>query len=625
MLDLRHDSLLPIARASPPSVGGVSVLWQKKAPRVSGVFSWVVFYTAVMSNRQENQQYRRPDQEYCGWGSLEERLERLRANQSYILTFETRAMLRRLAPHIVFPKELIKEYENTLLEAFQQGVTVPVIPIGYEELYAPLENSLARAIAEAEQEGRVVVNFDRFIGVGMAANNLVTMSFGRVIDHKTGASGLGPRQNDPPLDEQFAILEQRANAVGTRELILVDDGVSDIETTKQYFAEFQNRGYRIVRIHAGIVPDDDRGDWATRKYLEDCGIEVHPVILCARPLDWVCARDGNIFGGKNIHTGEEIDGQPLLRCAPYFLPFTRGESASILPDKLRKVSRMLIQANKALFHGVKQALGAEKLPLRMFVEAGYSLPISSLGILPNPDLSMDIEEYIEWCARAVEAYTPDLDESFTTEFLLDKGGEELLDDLYPELANRIVVVMGPSGSGRTTTMRRLMELMPDAKWVPRTTSRPYREGEPREEIICATREEVQAAVANGDIIAACTYNGQLYGVSRERLLAAARESSGPLFVEGTIEVLGLLRRLGTGRMVVMRADSPDAYAVRLTSRDGATPETLYRAATSISHAAIISERVEALQECGLVFAMVVNRQQEDPNAAAEEIVKTLST
>ncbi|MCX7996938.1 MAG: hypothetical protein N2691_04285 [Patescibacteria group bacterium] len=575
---------------------------------------------------------RNPDR-LCGapdsaWNvSLGERMESLRSQPSYLLTFETQAMLARLAPGRRIPGEMVHRYERALLAAFQLGVDVPVIPLAYQELYAPLEKLLDDELAQAKETGRIVVNFDRFIGIGRRDEGaLVTMSFGRMRYPGETRDRMCQRQGDAPIEEQFAYLEHRAAKLGTRNLVLVDDGVSTIETTESYLEEFERHGFRVVRIVAGVVPEAAEGDWATRQYLEDRGIEVVPVITIAKPLDWVCARDGNIFGGKNMPIRETLSTDqgevPLIRTAAYFLPFSDGASASFDPTRLAQVSRALLEANDTLFTELKQLLGTNRITLRYFAEHGFSLPTSALGILPDPTPEMDVQEYNNWCRRAAQAYTPDLAVSFTPAFQEDRGNEPYLDDLYPELQNRVTIICAPSGCGRTTVMRKIMKERPSAAWVRRTTSRRMREGETPTEIECTTREIMQRAVAEGDMLSVCKYMDQLYGVRLSELRKQVANGASELYVEGTIEVMGLAKRLRTALVVVMLPDSQEAFAQRIAARDGNDDETNRRATTSIGHLEVYTQNLQAMLLANKIHAVVINYTG-NPDGAVVDIMNQL--
>ncbi|MDR9824190.1 guanylate kinase, partial [Vibrio sp. FNV 38] len=76
----------------------------------------------------------------------------------------------------------------------------------------------------------------------------------------------------------------------------------------------------------------------------------------------------------------------------------------------------------------------------------------------------------------------------------------------------IVVISGPSGSGKGTVMGYLKEIYPEAGLAVSATTRPMRDYEAEgREYFFKTREEFERLLAEGEILEHTVYNGNLYG------------------------------------------------------------------------------------------------------------------
>ena len=88
----------------------------------------------------------------------------------------------------------------------------------------------------------------------------------------------------------------------------------------------------------------------------------------------------------------------------------------------------------------------------------------------------------------------------------------------------LMVISGPSGVGKDTLIRRLLELDPRLVYSVSGTTRQPRPGEkPDENYTFLTREEFERLVAEGAFLEHASYNGHLYGTFRERVERARKE------------------------------------------------------------------------------------------------------
>jgi len=81
----------------------------------------------------------------------------------------------------------------------------------------------------------------------------------------------------------------------------------------------------------------------------------------------------------------------------------------------------------------------------------------------------------------------------------------------------LIVISGPSGVGKDTLIRRLLELDTNLVYSVSGTTRQPRPGErPDENYTFLTREQFEALVAKGAFLEHANYNGHLYGTFRDR-------------------------------------------------------------------------------------------------------------
>ena len=82
----------------------------------------------------------------------------------------------------------------------------------------------------------------------------------------------------------------------------------------------------------------------------------------------------------------------------------------------------------------------------------------------------------------------------------------------------LIVISGPSGVGKDTVIRRLLELDSNLKYSVSGTTRKPRPGEkPDENYTFLTREQFEDLVAKGAFLEHATYDGNLYGTFHDRV------------------------------------------------------------------------------------------------------------
>lgn len=108
------------------------------------------------------------------------------------------------------------------------------------------------------------------------------------------------------------------------------------------------------------------------------------------------------------------------------------------------------------------------------------------------------------------------------------------------MARQLLVISAPSGTGKSTVCRRLLETRPDVGVSISYTTRPPRGGE-REgvEYYFVDRQRFERMVAEGQFIEWAEVHGERYGTARaevERILAADRDVLLDIDVQGGLQI-----------------------------------------------------------------------------------------
>jgi guanylate kinase len=170
----------------------------------------------------------------------------------------------------------------------------------------------------------------------------------------------------------------------------------------------------------------------------------------------------------------------------------------------------------------------------------------------------------------------------------------------------ILVITGPSGVGKGTLIRLLLDRFPTMALSVSATTRPPRPGEEDGvDYQFLTPEEFQRRVDAGEFLESAEYAGHRYGTLRSEL---ERDDVNPLVLE--IEVQGarqVRERVPEAVSVFIAPPSPDALRERLVGRGSDSPEQVER------RLAVAEEELEAKNEFDHV---VVN---DDLSRAVQEL------
>ena len=107
----------------------------------------------------------------------------------------------------------------------------------------------------------------------------------------------------------------------------------------------------------------------------------------------------------------------------------------------------------------------------------------------------------------------------------------------------LIVISGPSGVGKDTLIRRLLELDTNLVYSVSGTTRQPRPGErPDENYTFLTRAQFEALVAKGAFLEHANYNGHLYGTFRDRV-EKARHAGRDVVLKIDVQGAEQVRRL----------------------------------------------------------------------------------
>jgi len=178
---------------------------------------------------------------------------------------------------------------------------------------------------------------------------------------------------------------------------------------------------------------------------------------------------------------------------------------------------------------------------------------------------------------------------------------------------RVFVITGPSGVGKGTLIRGLMERLPDLQLSVSATTRAPRPGEQEGvEYHFLTRDEFERKVAAGEFVEHADYAGRRYGTLRSELEDRVRAGV-PVVLE--IEVQGARQvraAMPDAVQVFIAPPSPEALRTRLVGRgtdDGGEVERRLRVAEQELRAqpefghVVVNDRLEdALERLSAIVA-----------------------
>lgn len=158
------------------------------------------------------------------------------------------------------------------------------------------------------------------------------------------------------------------------------------------------------------------------------------------------------------------------------------------------------------------------------------------------------------------------------------------------MASSLVLLLGPSGVGKSTVIRALCASDPRFSYVRPYTTRPLRAGET--EKVHVSEEEMDSLDAAGSLVALNRLYGVRYGTPKKPIEDALSTNSVPL-LDWPVHRVSELRRAFPGRVrsIYLEAPSLDELKRRLQGREGADGRF---AAAQLEHDALHRGEFEGL-------------------------------
>ena len=137
----------------------------------------------------------------------------------------------------------------------------------------------------------------------------------------------------------------------------------------------------------------------------------------------------------------------------------------------------------------------------------------------------------------------------------------------------LVVISGPSGVGKDTVIRRLLELDSNLVYsVSGTTRRPRPGEKPDENYTFLTRDQFEKLVQRGAFLEHATYNGNLYGTFRDRV-EQARDAGRDMVLKIDVQGADQVRRLMPDAILIfVVAPSEEELVRRQEERGSDSPQ-----------------------------------------------------
>jgi guanylate kinase len=176
----------------------------------------------------------------------------------------------------------------------------------------------------------------------------------------------------------------------------------------------------------------------------------------------------------------------------------------------------------------------------------------------------------------------------------------------------LLVLSAPSGGGKTTIAKKLLQGRGDLGYSVSATTRPVRPGElDGRDYHFLTRGEFERRQKQGDFIESATYAGELYGTLRseiDRIFAEGRHAVLDVEIEGARQIR---RTMPNALLVFVLPPSAEVLVERLTGRNTEDPKLLK---------ARLSRAAEELQAVNEYDYAIVNRNLSEAVAEVSAIL-----
>lgn len=280
-------------------------------------------------------------------------------------------------------------------------------------------------------------------------------------------------------------------------------------------------------------------------------------------------------------------GKKKLRLNPP--PFLkRGEYEAYIPPDFLQVSGIVTEALEQFApyeQGKPFITGRSKVNMR--VPAGGTLVAVQIGSLNTGNLQITIPAKghplpEDPDATALEAYQKVVDR--LNEFGLNIPTEEQevgsLTVSNPRKNYQPIIIAGPAGAGKSTTMRNLLKTLPKSKLVPTYTTRRKRKSDKGNERVFVSENEFKKMIASGEFLEyAKQKSGDYYG----KRLADFKEDADYLIMEASLPGVNTLKKaLPNAYTVYLEpAESPELIRQRIIRRGDMSPQQARSRASKI--------------------------------------------
>ncbi|HEX9006451.1 MAG TPA: guanylate kinase [Bacteroidota bacterium] len=144
-------------------------------------------------------------------------------------------------------------------------------------------------------------------------------------------------------------------------------------------------------------------------------------------------------------------------------------------------------------------------------------------------------------------------------------------------AGKLVVISAPSGAGKTTIARAMLERFPSLSFSVSATTRPRRETEvDGRDYFFLAREEFERRIAAGEFVEWEKIYGDYYGTLKAEVARAAREGRGLLFDIDVKGGLSIKRQYPHALLIFIRPPDLETLRRRLQNRRTEDAATLAR-------------------------------------------------